>query len=164
MILRLGHTSISFSPKIGTEDRGSMMVRIGVDAVVDAALVNDIPNNVQVVRIAEEPQGEVEVDFWVPALPFKIVQRQWPYLKGVRVVQVPWAGVDSWLKLIPPGVTLCDARGVHDISTAEWLVTAVLPMQKYLPFFIHQQWQGTWAVGQPPQLEAPTTTQIKNPP
>src|SRR4029453_13865448 len=28
MILRLGHTSISFSPKIGTEDRGSMMVRI----------------------------------------------------------------------------------------------------------------------------------------
>jgi len=141
-----------------------MKVRVGVDAVVDDALLETFPKDVQLVRIDEKPEGEIEVDFWVPAMPFNIAQRQWSHLKGVRVVQVPWAGVDSWLNLVRSGVTLCDARGVHDIPTAEWTVSAILAMQKYLPFFIRQQWQGVWALGQQPQIDAPTPTQIKNPP
>jgi len=28
---------------------------------------------------------------------------------------------------LPAGVTLCNARGVHDASTAEWVVAAMLP-------------------------------------
>ena len=102
-----------------------MKARIGVDAVVDDVYLESFPSDVQIVRIAEEPEGEIEVDFWIPGLPFNLAQRQWPHLKGVKVVQVPWAGVDAWLKFVPPGVTLCDARGVHDIPTAEWAVTAV---------------------------------------
>ena len=39
---------------------------------------------------------------------------------------------------------LCDARGVHDIPTAEWAVTAVLAMQKYLPFYVEMQKHGDW--------------------
>jgi phosphoglycerate dehydrogenase-like enzyme len=50
------------------------------------------------------------------------------------------------LPLIPQGVTLCDARGVHDIPTAEWALAAILAMQKYLPFYLELQrredWQG----------------------
>jgi len=141
-----------------------MTIRVGVDASVDEAMLEDFTKEVQLVRIAEEPQGEVEIDFWVPALPPKIVRRQWQHLKGVRVVQLPWAGVDTLLKLFPPGVTLCDARGVHDIPTAEWAVTAILAMQKCLPFFIEQQRQGAWAVGQQAQqIDAPSPTKIKNP-
>ena len=139
-----------------------MKARIGVDAVVDDIYLESFPSDVQIVRIAEEPEGEIEVDFWIPGLPFNLAQRQWPHLKGVKVVQVPWAGVDAWLKFVPPGVTLCDARGVHDIPTAEWAVTAILAMQKYLPFFLRRQWQGAWAVGQQSQIG--TRTQIKNPP
>ena len=120
------------------------MVRVGVDASLDEALLKDFTREAQLVRIAKEPQGEVEIDFWIPASSPKTVQAQWPHLKGVRVVQSPWAGVDSLRHLFPPEVILCDARGVHNIPTAEWAVTAVLAMQKYLPFYVELQKQGDW--------------------
>jgi phosphoglycerate dehydrogenase-like enzyme len=141
-----------------------MTVRVGVDTSVDEALLQGFGREVQIVRIPEDPQGMIEVDFWVPALSPQIVQRQWQHLKGVRVIQAPWAGVDALVKLFPPGVTLCDARGVHDIPTAEWAVTAILAMQKCLPFFIDQQRRGEWAVGQQAQqIDAPAPAKIKNP-
>jgi hypothetical protein len=40
-----------------------MTIRLGVDAVIEEALLRDFPNEVQLVRIAEKPQGEVEVDY-----------------------------------------------------------------------------------------------------
>jgi len=141
-----------------------MKVRVGVDTSVDEALLDGFGSEVQIIRIPEDPQGEIDVDFWVPALRPRTVQRQWQQLKGVRVIQVPWAGVDTLLKLFPPGVTLCDARGVHDIPTAEWAVTAILAMQKCLPFFADMQRQGKWALGQQSQqIDHPSPTKIKNP-
>jgi phosphoglycerate dehydrogenase-like enzyme len=142
-----------------------MKVRVGVDTSVDEALLAGFGGEVQFIRIPEDPEGEIEIDFWVPALPPRIVQRQWQHLKGVRVIQAPWAGVDTLVKLFPPGVTLCDGRGVHDIPTAEWAVTAILAMQKCLPFFADQQRQGKWALGQQSQqIDHPLPTKIKNPP
>jgi len=142
-----------------------MTVRVGVDAAIEEAFLEDFTKEVQLVRMVEEPQEEIEVDFWVPAMPPKIVQYQWAYLKGVRVVQIPWAGVDTLRHIFPPEVTLCDPRGVHDIPTAEWAVTSILAMQKCLPFFIHQQRLGAWALGQQAdQIDAATPTKIKNPP
>ena len=76
------------------------------------------------------------------------------HLKGVKVIQAPWAGVNTLLKLFPPGVILCDARGVHDIPTAEWALTAILAMEKFLPLFIEMQRQGKWAAGQ--QIDGPS--------
>jgi phosphoglycerate dehydrogenase-like enzyme len=141
-----------------------MTVRLGVDESVDDGLLKGFDDSVQIVRVPEEPQKEIAVDFWVPALPPRIVQRQAQYLKGVKVIQAPWAGVDGLLKVVPSGVTLCDARGVHDIPTAEWAVAAILAMQKSLPFFVDQQRKGEWAVGQQAQqIDAPTGTKIKNP-
>jgi phosphoglycerate dehydrogenase-like enzyme len=64
------------------------------------------------------------------------------------VIQAPWAGVDTLLGVFPPEVTLCDARGVHDIPTAEWAVTAILAMQKNMPFFVDRQREGKWTLGQ----------------
>jgi phosphoglycerate dehydrogenase-like enzyme len=72
-------------------------------------------------------------------------RRQWPHLKGVQAVQGLWAGVDSLRPLIPDHVALCSARGVHDAPTAEWAVTAVLAMQKYLPFYAELQRRADWA-------------------
>ncbi len=96
-----------------------MKVRVGVDASIDEAVLADFSKAVQLVRVPEEPQEDIAVDFWVAAMPPRILRRQWSHLKGVKVIQAPWAGVDTLLKLFPPGVTLCDARGVHDIPTAE---------------------------------------------
>ena len=142
-----------------------MTVRVGIDTAVDEALLQGWGTEVRIVRIPEDPPEEIEIEFWVPALPPRILRRQWQRLNGVRVVQVPWAGVDTLLNFFPPEVTLCDARGVHDIPTAEWTVTAILAMQKCLPFFVDQQRQGKWALGQQAQqIDHPAPTKIKNPP
>lgn len=152
-----------------------MMLRVGVDASIDETVLEDFTREVRLVRVPEEPQADIEVDFWVAAMPPKILRRQWPHLKGVKVIQAPWAGVDTLLKLFPPGVTLCDARGVHDIPTAEWALAAILAMEKFLPLFIEMQRQGKWAAGQQAQqIDAPShakssaakssPTKIKNPP
>jgi phosphoglycerate dehydrogenase-like enzyme len=142
-----------------------MKVRVGVDESVDEALLKDFTREVELVRIPAEPHTEVEFEFWIPFLSPQIVQSQWSHLKGVRVVQAPWAGVDSLRHIFPPGVTLCDARGVHDIPTAELAVTLILAMQKNLPFYVGLQTKGEWAGGQQKnQIDAPSKPKIKSPP
>jgi len=120
------------------------MVRVGVNESVDRALLKDFTREVQLVWIPDKPQGEIEVDFWIPLSHPGLVPGQWPHIKGARVVQAPWAGVDLLRLIFPPEVILCDARGVHDIPTAEWAVAAVLAMQKYFPFYVEMQGHGDW--------------------
>ena len=120
------------------------MVRVGVNESVDKELLKDFTPDVQLVWVPDKPQGEIEVDFWIPLSHPGLVPGQWPHIKGVRVVQAPWAGVDLLRHIFPPEVLLCDARGVHDIPTAEWAVAAVLAMQKYLPFYVDMQRHGDW--------------------
>lgn len=80
-----------------------MMVRVGVDASIDEAVLAGFTQEARLVRIPEEPQEDIEVDFWVAAaMPPKILRRQWTRLKGVKVIQAPWAGVNTLLKLLPP--------------------------------------------------------------
>jgi phosphoglycerate dehydrogenase-like enzyme len=141
-----------------------MKVRVGVDLSIDERLLQGWGSEVQFVRIPEDSKEEIEIDFWVPALPPRIVRRQWQCLRGVRAIQAPWAGVDTLLGIFPPEVTLCDARGVHDIPTAEWTVTAILAMQKNISFFVDRQREGKWTLGQQSnQIDHPLPTKIKNP-
>jgi phosphoglycerate dehydrogenase-like enzyme len=65
-------------------------------------------------------------------------------LEGLRVVQTLSAGVDHYVDDIPDGVILCDARGVHDISVSEWVVAAILAMQRDLPTYVRDQANSTW--------------------
>ena len=78
------------------------MVRVGVDASIDEAVLADFTKAVQLVRVPEEPQDDIAVDFWVAAMPPRILRRQWPHLKGVKVIQAPWAGVDTLLNCSRP--------------------------------------------------------------
>jgi phosphoglycerate dehydrogenase-like enzyme len=146
-------------------ETGSVKARVGIDVSVDESLLRGFNREVEIVRIPEEPENEIAIDFWVPALPPRIVRRQWEHLRGVRVVQALWAGVDTLLNIFPPDVIFCDGRGVHDIPTAEWTLAAILAMQKSLPFFFDHQRQGKWALGQQAnQIDQPGPTRIKNPP
>lgn len=130
-----------------------MIVRVGVDESVDKAFLERLPKEAQVVTVPEEPEGTLDVDFWVAALPPKILKKQWQHLQGVKVIQAPWAGVDALLNLFPREITLCDARGVHEIPTAEWTIAAILAVKKFLPFFVDMQRAGKWAVAQ--QIDPP---------
>ena len=47
-------------------------------------------------------------------------------MPALRVVQVLSAGTEWIEPEIPPGVTLCNARGARDIPVAEWVVGALL--------------------------------------
>lgn len=47
-------------------------------------------------------------------------------LPAVEVVQVRSAGVDWVRDRVPPGATLCSARGARDSAVAEWVVAAVM--------------------------------------
>jgi phosphoglycerate dehydrogenase-like enzyme len=55
------------------------------------------------------------------------------HLDGVRVVQALWAGVDAIADRLPPGLTLCDASGVHDVGVAEWVIGAIIAVYRDFP-------------------------------
>jgi phosphoglycerate dehydrogenase-like enzyme len=73
--------------------------------------------------------------------------RPLPLLRNVRVVQTLSAGVDditAHLSDLPAGVSLCNARGVHEASTAELAVALTLASLRGIPGFVRAQQQGRW--------------------
>jgi len=70
--------------------------------------------------------------------------RTWPQLRGVRLVLSLMAGTEWIPGTVGPHVTICNARGAHNISTAEWTIATTLAMLKYFPFFLEMQSQGLW--------------------
>jgi phosphoglycerate dehydrogenase-like enzyme len=65
-------------------------------------------------------------------------------LPDLRVVQLLSAGAERFAGRLPHGVVLCNARGAHTPSTAEWAVAATLAAQRGLPFFVREQDAGRW--------------------
>jgi len=120
------------------------MLKVGVPDSIDRALHASLPEEVEVVVLAEDMPGPVDVDFWVVPPYAKAAEAMWPHLRGVRVAQSTLAGVDWLMRLVSGNVTVCDARGVHDISTAEWVLSATLAMVKYFPFYGEVQRAGEW--------------------
>ena len=121
------------------------MVRVGIQESIAPLLLQDFTREVELVRIAEEPAAGTDIDMWIAPTSLKIARCQLPHLRRFQVVQSLWAGIDALQPLLPPGIILCDAQGVHDIPTAEWVVAAVLAMQKYLPSYFSLQQQENWA-------------------
>jgi phosphoglycerate dehydrogenase-like enzyme len=92
------------------------------------------------------PGGAAEVEFYVPPFfPSAAAAAAVAELPGLRVVQTLTAGVDKLLPHLPPGVVLCNARGVHDASTAEWVVAAVLASVRDFPYFAAEQAAARWS-------------------
>jgi phosphoglycerate dehydrogenase-like enzyme len=81
--------------------------------------------------------------------------RPLPDMVHLDVVQTLTAGVDDMLEnltSIAPGVRLCNARGVHDASTAELALTLTLAALRGIPGFVRAQQQGRWEGGFHPAL------------
>jgi phosphoglycerate dehydrogenase-like enzyme len=62
----------------------------------------------------------------------------------LQVLLTQSAGVDWVIPEVPDGVVLCDASGVHDRSTAEWVLTAILTSIREIPRFVRQQDAHVW--------------------
>ncbi len=65
-------------------------------------------------------------------------------LPALKVVQTLTAGVDDVLPYVAPGVTLCNAAGVHDASTAELALALILASGRHLDVYARQQERGAW--------------------
>jgi phosphoglycerate dehydrogenase-like enzyme len=94
----------------------------------------------------ELPVSAAEVEFYVPPFfpgPDSVAaMAQMPRLK---VVQTLTAGFDRVRPHVPAGAVLCNARGVHDASTAEWVVGAVIACLREFPYFATEQAAGRWS-------------------
>jgi phosphoglycerate dehydrogenase-like enzyme len=66
-------------------------------------------------------------------------------LPRLRLVQLLTAGAEQFAGRLPEGVLLCNARGAHTPSTAEWAVAATLAAQRGIPFFVREQDAGRWS-------------------
>ncbi|QNE74774.1 dihydrofolate reductase [Streptomyces finlayi] len=118
------------------------------------------------------PEG-LDYHFWdggqdFPADPADCAFYVVPYMKGppiavrpldamgaVRVVQTLSAGIDHvepGLGLLPAGVRLCNARGVHEASTAELALALILASLRGFPGFVHGQDKEEWRAGFYPAL------------
>jgi phosphoglycerate dehydrogenase-like enzyme len=126
------------------------MVRVGVDETLSNELLRDFPPEATIVRVPRSPSGILDVDFWI--LPFhrRDAPEAFGHLRGVKVVQTMMAGVDWITPWIPKDVVLCDGRGIHDISTSEWVLTAILSALKRFPTYrdmqVKQSWRGQASV------------------
>jgi phosphoglycerate dehydrogenase-like enzyme len=95
------------------------------------------------VELVAEPDPDVEMMVLGPEFA-QNVPAIFTQLPGLRVVQSFSAGVDYLLPLIPPGVTLCSAAGVHDASVSEWVMAAILALRRRLPEFGELQRRAEW--------------------
>src|SRR6478609_1326139 len=65
-------------------------------------------------------------------------------LEALEVVQLQSAGYEQFLGEVPEGVTLCNAAGVHDASTAELALTLTLASIREIPEFAASQAHSRW--------------------
>jgi phosphoglycerate dehydrogenase-like enzyme len=91
------------------------------------------------------PDSADEVE--VVVLPFAIPESRLPVLAKLprlRLIQLLSAGAERVIPFVPPGVTLCNARGAHDPAVAEWIMAVILAQVRSLPRFMAAQEAGTW--------------------
>jgi phosphoglycerate dehydrogenase-like enzyme len=102
---------------------------------------------------ADLPPHADQVELYVPDYTFhpRVVEVI-PRLANLRVVQTLTAGVEHVRPYLREGVTLCNARGVHDASTAELAVALTLASLRGLDDFVRAQQQATWAFDVYPSL------------
>ncbi|WP_432057550.1 2-hydroxyacid dehydrogenase [Streptomyces sp. bgisy022] len=103
------------------------------------------------------PADPADCAFYVvPYLkPAGVGVRPLPLMRSVRVVQTLSAGIDHvepGLKHLGPGVRLCNARGVHEASTAELALALILASLRGLPDYVRAQDKGEWLNGFRPAL------------
>jgi phosphoglycerate dehydrogenase-like enzyme len=119
--------------------------------------LGELPANVDVRLVPPEPDPVpdlTEVDLIVP---FERTRDPLLELLGgggerLRVIQTTSAGVDWLIGRVPEQVMVCNARGVYDAPLAEWVVGAILAMQRGIVQSHDAQGRGAWDAIEPPEL------------
>ncbi len=92
------------------------------------------------------PASAADVEFYVPPFfPAPAAVAAMAQMPSLKIVQTLTAGFDRVRPHVPAGAMLCNARGVHDASTAEWVVAAILASVRQFPHFAGEQAAGRWS-------------------
>ena len=75
---------------------------------------------------------------------------------NLKIVQLLMAGYDDALEYMRTGVTLCNATGVHNDSTAELALALTLASLRGIPDFVRNQAVATWGHKKYPSLSEKT--------
>ncbi|HUG30242.1 MAG TPA: 2-hydroxyacid dehydrogenase [Candidatus Limnocylindria bacterium] len=122
--------------------------------------MGEFPSNVEVVLYPTKadagPMPDLaNVDLIVPLGPAR--QPVYELLAGppgrLRVIQTLSAGVDWLTGLVPEHVMVCNARGIYDRPLAEWVMGAILAMQRGHIRSRDQQAKAEWDFFEPDELE-----------
>ena len=106
-----------------------------------------MPDGVELVAWIDGPPPEGALDAEFVAVPFSAgKQGLLDAFTALKVVQTESAGVGWILPAVPDGVTLCDASGPHDQSTAEWVMAALLASIRLIPQYVRQQERQDWSL------------------
>src|SRR5215472_10354566 len=100
----------------------------------------EVVNPVDFRSVPEDvPESVAEVEFYVPPfLGSAAVAEVMRFMPRLRVVQALTAGVERLRPHLPDGAVLCNARGVHDAVTAEWVVGAMIGALRSFPLFARE--------------------------
>jgi phosphoglycerate dehydrogenase-like enzyme len=120
------------------------MLRVGYPATLSKDWFRDFPEGIELVPVSDKMEHDVEIDVWIPDPYSTRAMRVWPRLRGVKLVLSMMAGTEWIPGTVGPHVTICNAHGAHNVSTAEWTVSAILAMLKYFPLYLDIQRSGVW--------------------
>lgn len=120
------------------------MLRIGYPTVIPAELFAGFPKEVELISLPEKLDHDIDIDVWIPDPYPTRAQRIVPHLRGVKLVLSLMAGTEWIPGAMGPHVTICNARGAHNISTAECTLTLILSSLKYIPLYLGVQQAGEW--------------------
>lgn len=120
--------------------------------------VGELPEGVELHLIPKEGLSDalLEAEFMVPGSDEPCVIEALGRMGKLRVVQTLSAGVDWLLAAVPPGVTLCDARGTRDGPVAEWVLGAILASLKHFGEARDSQRAHDWQWREPDELAGKT--------
>jgi phosphoglycerate dehydrogenase-like enzyme len=134
-----------------------VMVVVCLPDVPERVHMGKLPPNVDVRLVPPEPgplPDLAEVELLVP-----FTRTRGPLLEllaggggRLRVIQTLSAGVDWLVGRVPGHVMVCNARGVYDAPLAEWVVGAILAMQRGLVPSRDAQARHAWEALEPPEL------------
>jgi len=120
------------------------MLRVGYPTTLAAELFTDFPRGIELVPMPDPLDYDIDIDVWIPDPYPTRAMRLWPRIHGVRLVLSLMAGTEWIPGTVGPHVTICNAHGAHNISTAEWTVASILATLKYFPFYLEVQRAGQW--------------------
>ena len=120
------------------------MLHVGFPAILNPELLSVMPEGIELIPLGDGLDHPIDIDVWIPDPYSTRALRVWPYLRGVRLVLSLMAGTEWIPATVGPHVTICNARGAHNISTAELTLTMILAMLKYVPLYADIQRSGDW--------------------